>query len=722
MVNDVSSQIVPRYNSSYNENIVLYYIGYNDTWEGTSLNTTTLHNRLVTYYNTLKSAGFKVLMINLPDGFNRIGISKINSMYAAQYADICDAFVNCRQTAGVFEDYNNTIYYRDNVHLSITGLNYLAQNYVYSKLTSLINAPGPSLPPATSLLTGLESYYKFDETSGTVKDETGANHGTSSLTTSKVAGKIGGAYYFDSNTDYIALSKPYTLKTATYSFWMKISSITDDLILMANDAYYSRIFVGANNNLKLETNSNGQEFAFYSPFTANTWYHITLVRDNDYLTVYKNGAVAGTAFIGGSASLTFSQIGFNGRSFRGTIDEVGIWSRALNSSEIRSVYQGSYPFSDIVDPPAIISVTGITINPSGVSLALSGNTTLAAIISPQNATNKNVTWRTDNESVATVNAYGLVTALATGNATITATAQDGGKVAMCRITVAEGSTNSLMNSLRAYYKFDETSGNAKDEAGSNTGIVSAGVGRVEGRINGAYHFDSNSDFIALSSSITHKTATYSFWLKLLSITDDLLIMGSNPYQSRIFIGANNNLKLETNTNGQEFAFYNEFNTGTWYHIALVRNNDNLLYYRNGTLLSTASISNSNHITLSHIGFNGRSFRGMMDEVGIWDRALSSEEVALLNNGLSYPFNQLKSTDPQPEKEPDNDVLFYPNPATKILYLTSPDLNVEIYDLKGRLLLNKENQNEIDLTGINTGLYVIRIRKNNDVISRKLLIE
>jgi hypothetical protein len=126
--------------------------------------------------------------------------------------------------------------------------------------------------------------------------------------------------------------------------------------------------------------------------------------------------------------------------------------------------------------------------------------------------------------------------------------------------------------------------------------------------------------------------------------------------------------------------------------------------------------------LSHIGFNGRSFRGMIDEVGIWDRALSSEEVALLNNGLSYPFNQLKSTDPQPEKEPDNDVLFYPNPVTKILYLTSPDLNVEIYDLKGRLLLNKENQNEIDLTGINTGLYVIRIRKNNDVISRKLLIE
>lgn len=109
MVSDVSSQILPRYHSGYDENIVLYYIGYNDTWAGSSLDADAMYNRLVTYYNTLKSAGFKVIMINLPDGINRAGISAYNNMYSNRYSDICDAFVNCRQPGGVFEDYTNTL-------------------------------------------------------------------------------------------------------------------------------------------------------------------------------------------------------------------------------------------------------------------------------------------------------------------------------------------------------------------------------------------------------------------------------------------------------------------------------------------------------------------------------------------------------------------------------------------------------------------------------------
>ena len=43
-----------------------------------------------------------------------------------------------------------------------------------------------------------------------------------------------------------------------------------------------------------------------------------------------------------------------------------------------------------------------------------------------------------------------------------------------------------------------------------------------------------------------------------AITDDLLIMGNDAYNSRIFIGSNNNLKMETNTNGQEFALFDKF--------------------------------------------------------------------------------------------------------------------------------------------------------------------
>jgi len=808
MVNDVTSQIVPRYNSNYNENLVLYYIGYNDTWAGSSVDAVTLHNRLVTYYNTLKSAGFKVLMINLPDGTNRTGISVINNMYAGQNNDISDIFVNCRETGGVFEDYTNTVYYRDNVHLSTTGCNYLAEHYVYPKLLELLgytNQPikitnivisgaggantittksgtlqlsasilpnnatnktvvwsiqngtgqasisinglvtattdGAVTARATStdgsnvygtfiiiisnqvvtsnILTGLQSYYKFDETSGNVKDETGSNPGTISTGITRTIGKINGAYYFDSNSDYINLSKLITLKNATYSFWIKILSISTDLLIMGNDQYYSRIFIGSNNNLKLETNTNGQEYAFYNSFSTGLWYHIALVRDNNTVTFYRNGINIGSSTISNSNSLTLSQIGFNGRSFRGTIDEVGIWNRPLTPTEVSVVFNSSYPFSSI---PINIPVSSVSVLPSTVSLTISSTITLAATIYPENATNKNISWNSNNTSIATVSSLGIVTGQSAGNAIITVTTQDGSKTSSCMITVLpNNNSSSLMTGIIAYYKLDEVSGNAKDEVSSNYGIASSNITRVSGKINGAYYFDSNTDYISLASIITQKTGTYSFWIKILSIYDDLLIMGNNPYYSRIFIGVNNNLKIETNTNGQEFAFYNSFSTGLWYHITLVRDNDNIKFYRNGTNIGSSTISNSNSLTLSQIGFNGKSFRGTIDEVGIWNRPLTPAEVLLLNNGASFPFSTLKSTNLNESisNEVEKEILFYPNPAKDKVYLSCIS-DIQIFDLKGKIIINAINQNSIDIFNLSNGIYIIKIKNDNNFYNYKLV--
>lgn len=54
---------------------------------------------------------------------------------------------------------------------------------------------------------------------------------------------------------------------------------------------------------------------------------------------------------------------------------------------------------------------------------------------PTDATNQNVTWKSDNESVATVSKSGVVTPVSNGTAKITATTQDGGKTATCKVTV-----------------------------------------------------------------------------------------------------------------------------------------------------------------------------------------------------------------------------------------------------------------------------------------------
>ena len=61
------------------------------------------------------------------------------------------------------------------------------------------------------------------------------------------------------------------------------------------------------------------------------------------------------------------------------------------------------------------------------------------ILSPSNADNKTILWASDNVLVASVDNSGLVTAVASGTATITATTADGGHQATCKITVPEGS-------------------------------------------------------------------------------------------------------------------------------------------------------------------------------------------------------------------------------------------------------------------------------------------
>ena len=81
-----------------------------------------------------------------------------------------------------------------------------------------------------------------------------------------------------------------------------------------------------------------------------------------------------------------------------------------------------------------IAVTGVTL--AGCTSLIIGQThQLAATVLPETATNRALTWASSNNSVATVNNYGLVTAVTAGIATITVTTVDGERTATCIITV-----------------------------------------------------------------------------------------------------------------------------------------------------------------------------------------------------------------------------------------------------------------------------------------------
>ena len=87
--------------------------------------------------------------------------------------------------------------------------------------------------------------------------------------------------------------------------------------------------------------------------------------------------------------------------------------------------------------PAEIRVSSISLSKSTLELTVGDQASLDATISPDNATNKKISWSSSKESVATVTPDGIVEAVSAGTAFITATSEDSGVSAKCEITVKE---------------------------------------------------------------------------------------------------------------------------------------------------------------------------------------------------------------------------------------------------------------------------------------------
>lgn len=101
-------------------------------------------------------------------------------------------------------------------------------------------------------------------------------------------------------------------------------------------------------------------------------------------------------------------------------------------------------------------VTGVKINGS-TTMYVNGSQTLKAVITPNNASNKAVTWSSDNTKVATVDGNGKVTARGEGTATITVTTKDGNKTAKITITVRKRVADSVsLNSGNRTMKVGDT--------------------------------------------------------------------------------------------------------------------------------------------------------------------------------------------------------------------------------------------------------------------------
>ena len=126
----------------------------------------------------------------------------------------------------------------------------------------------------------------------------------------------------------------------------------------------------------------------------------------------------------------------------------------LVAAVLLSAHFWSCSKEDVPEPtPPVVSVTSVTLNKTSTSIQVGGTETLTATVLPEDATNQNVTWKSDKPEIATVDANGKVTGVKAGEATITVTTEDGGKTATCKVTVPEPEINRFVLFGKTYPAF-----------------------------------------------------------------------------------------------------------------------------------------------------------------------------------------------------------------------------------------------------------------------------
>ena len=267
---------------------------------------------------------------------------------------------------------------------------------LFAAFTSI--AQVPNYAPSN----GLVGWWGFN---GNANDESvNANNGTvngATLTTDRF-GNANSAYDFDGVDDFISLSGTANIDFTTgltFGAWInsnaiKMASVVDKETDCVSWGYRLNV----RNNASVWTEhacygavQPGAYTAVASSYSTNVWYFVVgtldLVNGN---RIYLNGQLIDSGPISQTASNSKTiEIGkstlIQGEYFDGKIDDIGIWNRALDSCEIKDLYEGSLGNCCAPNP--------ITSQPTDITVPLNGSgmfSTATSITSPS------YQWQMDN--------------------------------------------------------------------------------------------------------------------------------------------------------------------------------------------------------------------------------------------------------------------------------------------------------------------------------------
>ncbi len=453
---------------------------------------------------------------------------------------------------------------------------------------------------APSIKSGLVAYYKFDENSGTkVNNSVNSGIGLSGVfavgnsAPTWTQGKFGNALSFNGTTSYLSIpdsgtGSPIDLgqPEITVTAWIKPNTISagSHTIVGKNAPYILWINNSSGNNRIYTFLYKGA--TWYGAFGASNqiqtgvWQYVAMTYSGTTRKHYYNGSLSGVenTQISGNIDTYNSPIMIgqdsNSRFFDGLIDEVKIYNKALTADEVKQDYNAgsSTQFGQTTQ-----NIGGTT---TSLDYCIPGDTTYCAAPVAE--------WKMD-----------------------------------------EGSGTSIT----------DTSGN------SNTGTLGTGNSAptwVQGKIGKGMSFDGTNDYIQSSYTLSNTDDfTVSVWAKYATQTSDAcsslrtIFASGNP-------GASNGVGLSAARSDQGgrlyYSIYTEtinsdlgFNDGNWHFMTLQRSGNSMIFFYDGKLISTTTITNNPATSGVQIGGSTsaacRKFHGLIDQVKIYNYARTPAQIA-----------------------------------------------------------------------------------------------
>jgi len=124
----------------------------------------------------------------------------------------------------------------------------------------------------------------------------------------------------------------------------------------------------------------------------------------------------------------------------GKVKAISVGSATITVTTVDGNHTATCTVTVTEPAPVTTPVTSVSLNKATTSIVAGSEETLAATVLPDNATNKNVTWSSSNNGIATIDSNGKVEAISAGEATITVTTVNGGFTATCTVTVTPATT------------------------------------------------------------------------------------------------------------------------------------------------------------------------------------------------------------------------------------------------------------------------------------------